>query len=111
MIADNKRILPTSHLSNRNRRILLHHFLVHLHLRTKLSTMVTVPLLNVPSQGSVVQGGRIPPFCAKSGRNNPCVFREGSSCCFMCGKTFYFMRECPKNKQGNGSGDKRAQST
>uniref|UniRef100_M1DZA5 Gag-pol protein n=1 Tax=Solanum tuberosum TaxID=4113 RepID=M1DZA5_SOLTU len=63
------------------------------------------------SQDSVAQGGSKPPACAKCGRNHSGICREGSTECFKCGQTGYFMRECPKNKKGNGNGGNRAQSS
>ncbi|KAH0715068.1 hypothetical protein KY284_007973 [Solanum tuberosum] len=40
--------MPTGHLSNRNRRDILHNLLVHLHLRTRVSTMVRILELSLP---------------------------------------------------------------
>ena len=42
-----KRVMPTSHLSNRNKRVLPHHLPVHLHLRIRESTMVRILDLNL----------------------------------------------------------------
>ncbi|KAH0661922.1 hypothetical protein KY284_026853 [Solanum tuberosum] len=63
------------------------------------------------SQGSVAQGGSKPLVCAKCGRNHSGMCRDGSTGCFKCGKNGHFMRECLKNKQGNGNGSNRAQSS
>ncbi|KAH0706733.1 hypothetical protein KY289_011809 [Solanum tuberosum] len=63
------------------------------------------------SQGNVVQGSSKPPACAKCGRNHSGTCREGSTGCFKCGQNGHFMQECPKNKQGNGNGGNRAQSS
>uniref|UniRef100_M1D9Y9 Retrotransposon gag protein n=1 Tax=Solanum tuberosum TaxID=4113 RepID=M1D9Y9_SOLTU len=59
------------------------------------------------SQGSMAQGGSKPPACAKCGRNHSGMCRDGSTGCFKCGQNSHFMRECPKNKQGNGNGGNR----
>ncbi|KAK4724056.1 hypothetical protein R3W88_026835 [Solanum pinnatisectum] len=52
-----------------------------------------------------------PPACAKCGRNHSGICREGSTGYFKCGQTRHFMRECPKNKHGNGNRVNRAQSS
>lgn len=44
---DIKRVMSTCHPSNRNRRDLLHQLPVHLHLRTKVSTISEVSELNL----------------------------------------------------------------
>ena len=49
MSPGNKRVIPIGHLSNKNRRVLPHHLLVHLHLRTRVNTMVKIPKLSVHS--------------------------------------------------------------
>ena len=36
---------------------------------------------------------------------------DGSTGCFKCGQNDHFMKECPKNRQGNGNGGNRAQSS
>ncbi|KAG5610099.1 hypothetical protein H5410_021380 [Solanum commersonii] len=56
------------------------------------------------SQGSVEEGGNGTPACAKYGRNNSGVCRDGSTSCFRCGQNVHFMRECLKNRQENGNG-------
>ena len=61
------------------------------------------------SSGSVAQGSSKPPVCAKCGRYHSGICREGSIGCFRCGQNGHFMRECPKNRQGNGSN--KAQSS
>ena len=69
-----KRVMPTSPLINKNRSILLHCLLVHLLLKTRVSTMVRVQELKPTySQGSVAQGGSKPPAYAKCGRNYSAV--------------------------------------
>uniref|UniRef100_M1D806 Gag-pol protein n=1 Tax=Solanum tuberosum TaxID=4113 RepID=M1D806_SOLTU len=65
----------------------------------------------VHSQDSMAQGGNRTPACAKYGRSHSGVCRDGSTGCFKCGQNGHFMRECPKNRQGNGSGGNRAQSS
>ncbi|KAG5571242.1 hypothetical protein H5410_061008 [Solanum commersonii] len=75
MSSGRRRVIPTVHPSNRNKRDLLHHLLVHLHKRTK-GCVVMAPLV-----------------------------------CFKCGQNGQFMREYPKNKQGNSNGGNRAQSS
>ncbi|KAH0715889.1 hypothetical protein KY284_008794 [Solanum tuberosum] len=63
------------------------------------------------SHGSVAQGGSKPPACAKCGTNHSGTCREGSTGCFKCGQNGHFMRECLKNRQGNGNGGNRAESS
>ncbi|XP_015072612.1 uncharacterized protein LOC107016753 [Solanum pennellii] len=63
------------------------------------------------SQGSMAQSGSKPPACAKCGRNHSVVCCEGSADFFKCSLTGHFMRECPENMQGNGSGGNKAQSS
>lgn len=41
------RIIKIVHVSNTNKRVLLHHLLLHQHLRTNVSTMVRVLELNL----------------------------------------------------------------
>ncbi|WMV30965.1 hypothetical protein MTR67_024350 [Solanum verrucosum] len=62
----------------------------------------------VYSQCSMTQRGSKPPACAKCGRNHSGTCREGTTGCFKYGQNGHFMRECPKNKQGNGNGGNRA---
>ncbi|XP_069149268.1 uncharacterized protein [Solanum lycopersicum] len=68
--------------SNKNRRVLLHQLLVHLHLRIK---------------GSVAQGGNKPPACEKCGKNHSDTCHEGSNGCLL------------ENKQGNCNWGNRSQ--
>ncbi|KAG5599215.1 hypothetical protein H5410_030585, partial [Solanum commersonii] len=63
------------------------------------------------SQGSVAQGDSKPPTYTKCGRNHSGICREGSTGSLKYGQTGHFMRECPKNKQGNGNGGNRSQSS
>ncbi|XP_015087091.1 uncharacterized protein LOC107030255 [Solanum pennellii] len=63
------------------------------------------------AKGSVAQGGSKPPACAKCGRNHSGICSEGSTVCFKCGQTEYFMKKCPKNKQGGGNGSNGAQTS
>ncbi|KAH0758385.1 hypothetical protein KY290_021878 [Solanum tuberosum] len=63
------------------------------------------------SRGSMAQWGSKPPACVKCGRNHSGTCHEGSTGCFMCGQNGYFMRECPKNKQGNSNRGNKAQSS
>ncbi|KAL3380133.1 hypothetical protein AABB24_000652 [Solanum stoloniferum] len=48
MSLGSRRIMPTGHPSNRNRRDLLHHLLVHLHQRTKVSSIARISEPNLP---------------------------------------------------------------
>ncbi|KAH0776590.1 hypothetical protein KY290_008001 [Solanum tuberosum] len=59
----------------------------------------------------MAQGGNETPSCAKCGRNHSRMCRDGSTGCFKCGQNGHFMRECSKNRQGNGNGGNRAQSS
>ncbi|KAH0670709.1 hypothetical protein KY289_025202 [Solanum tuberosum] len=59
----------------------------------------------------MAQGSSKPPACAKCGRSHSGMCHEGSTGCFKYGQNDHFMRECPKNKQGNGNGGNRAQSS
>lgn len=56
----------------------------------------------------MAQRGSKPPACAKCGRNHSGTCREGSTGCVKCCQNGHLMRECPKNKQGNGN---KAQSS
>ncbi|KAG5605350.1 hypothetical protein H5410_026842 [Solanum commersonii] len=49
----------------------------------------------------MAQWGSKSPVCAKCGRNHSGMCHYGSNGCFKCGQNGHFMRECPKNKQGN----------
>ncbi|XP_049349482.1 uncharacterized protein LOC125814073 [Solanum verrucosum] len=51
----------------------------------------------------MAQGGSKPPAFAKGGRSHSGMCRDGSTGCLKCGHNGHFMRECPKNKQGNGN--------
>ncbi|XP_049372513.1 uncharacterized protein LOC125837432 [Solanum verrucosum] len=63
------------------------------------------------SQGSMERGGNWTPTCAKCCRNHPGACRDGFIGCFKFGQAGHFMRECPKNRQGNGNRGNRAQSS
>ncbi|KAH0679067.1 hypothetical protein KY284_020152 [Solanum tuberosum] len=63
------------------------------------------------SQGSIAQGGSKPPECAKCGMSHLGMCGDGSTSCFKCGQNGHFMREFPKNMQGNGNGGNRAHSS
>ncbi|KAH0730162.1 hypothetical protein KY289_001350 [Solanum tuberosum] len=69
----------------------------------------------VPSSASAPaprnKGGNWAPACAKCGRNHPGKCRDGSTGCFKCGQEGHFMKECPKNWQGNGNQGNIAQSS
>ncbi|KAH0765295.1 hypothetical protein KY285_001166 [Solanum tuberosum] len=56
------------------------------------------------NKGSVAQGGSKTPACAKCGRSHSGVCRDGSTDFFKFGQNGHFMKECPKNRQGNGNG-------
>ncbi|KAG5614829.1 hypothetical protein H5410_014653 [Solanum commersonii] len=45
------------------------------------------------------------------GRNHSGVCRDGSTGCFKCGHEGHFMKECPKNRHGDGNRGTRAQSS
>ena len=55
-----------------------------------------------------MQGCSKPSNYTKCGRNHSSVCNEVSTGCFKCVQIGGFMRECPKNKQGSGSGGNRA---
>ncbi|XP_015068749.1 uncharacterized protein LOC107013324 [Solanum pennellii] len=55
--------------------------------------------------------GSRPPAFAKSGKNHSWVCRDGFIGCFKCDQNGHFMIECLKNKQCNGTGGNRAQSS
>ena len=59
----------------------------------------------------MAQGGNWAPTCAKCGRNHPGKCRDGSTSFFKCGQEGHFMKECPKNWQGNGNQGNKAQSS
>ncbi|KAH0646255.1 hypothetical protein KY284_034139 [Solanum tuberosum] len=61
------------------------------------------------SQGSVAQGGNGTSAYAKCGRNHSGVCRDGSTGCFKCGHEGHFMKEFPKNRQGDGNRGTRSQ--
>ena len=65
----------------------------------------------VYSQGSVAQGSSTPFVCAKCGINHSGIRLEVSTGYFKCGQTVHFMKECPKTKQGGGSGGNRYHSS
>uniref|UniRef100_A0A0V0GSX2 Putative ovule protein n=1 Tax=Solanum chacoense TaxID=4108 RepID=A0A0V0GSX2_SOLCH len=73
-----RRAMPTSHLSNRNRRDMLHHQLVHLHLRTRVSTMVRILELSLPILRAVWRKGVVSLLPAPSvvGTIQVCVVRD-----------------------------------
>lgn len=89
-----RRMMPTGNPSKRNRRVLLYHLLVHLHLRASSYT-----------QPSVAQGCSKPRACAKHGRNHYGICHIGFVDRFKCGATRHFIRDCPRSKKGSGNGE------
>ncbi|XP_004237274.1 uncharacterized protein [Solanum lycopersicum] len=61
------------------------------------------------SQGSMAQGSSWAPTYAKCGRTHKGKYHDVQTCCFKCGQEAHFMREFPKNKQGGGNLDNKAQ--
>ncbi|KAK4737367.1 hypothetical protein R3W88_001064 [Solanum pinnatisectum] len=57
------------------------------------------------------QKGPIPSSASALARRNKRVCRDGSVGFFKCGHNGHFMKECSKNRQGNGNGRNRAQSS
>ncbi|KAK4706527.1 hypothetical protein R3W88_033923 [Solanum pinnatisectum] len=59
----------------------------------------------------MAQGGNWAPACAKCGRTHLSKFCDGSTGCFKYEQEGHFMKECSKNRQGNGNLGNRAQSS
>lgn len=57
------------------------------------------------SQDSMAQEGSKPHACAKGSRNHSGMCLDGSTGFFQCVQNAHFLRECPKNRQGNGNGE------
>ena len=55
------------------------------------------------SQGSVAQGCSLDSICARCGRQHSNKFHDGHTSCYKFVQEGYFMKECPKNKQGGGN--------
>ena len=66
MSVGSRRVMPTGHPSNRHRRFLPHNFLVHLHLRTKVSTIVRILVLNLHIHMVVLHKGVLSVMAAPS---------------------------------------------
>ncbi|XP_049397134.1 uncharacterized protein LOC125861233 [Solanum stenotomum] len=63
------------------------------------------------SQDNMAQEGNKTFACDKYGRSHSGVCRDGSTGCFKCGQNSHFMTVCPKNRQRNGKGVNKAQSS
>ncbi|WMV13636.1 hypothetical protein MTR67_007021 [Solanum verrucosum] len=57
------------------------------------------------------QKGAAPSSASAPAPKNKSTCREGSAGCFKSGQNGYLMRKCSKNRQGNGNGGNRAQSS
>ena len=115
MSAWSRRIMLNCLLSNRSKRYMVHHMLVQMQQKQRWEyngqNSENFRVRPAQSQGSVEQGGKWAHACAMFGRIHPGKCRNVSKGCFKCGQEGHFMKECPKNMQGNENQGNKAQSS
>lgn len=105
-----RRVMPADHPSNKNKGHLPHRLLVHLYLRTRVSTMVKIIDLRI--QRVVWRKGVVSVQPAPSVVETTPEFFVRDPIFVSCTiKTGHFTRECPKNNKGSGNKGNRDHSS